>query len=346
MGTQLNLPSRRAVMLPGRAAFEREPVLLAHSPPMGDLLQILRRVAPTDVPVLIQGETGCGKELVARAIHAHSAAAAGPWIDINCAALPDHLAESELFGYEKGAFSGADHTKPGLFEMADGGTLFFDEIGELAPQLQSKLLRVLDRMEYFRLGGTRKVRVRTRVIAATNRELAAEVEAGRFRADLYHRLSALLLEVPPLRERKPDIAPLGELFLAAVAPAKKLAPETLAMLEQHHWPGNVRELRNVVLRAAALSAADTISPVDLPAGFQGYAMRGTAPPVSDRWTQAARSVPGDWDLASMERRLMEAALAHTSGHQHRAAALLGISRRTLSRKLREWGSPQPAGIRT
>jgi len=310
---------------------------------MRELIATLCRFAATQAPVLIEGETGSGKELAARAIHVNSAVAAGPWVDINCAALPDHLAESELFGYEKGAFSGADTTKPGLFELADGGTLFFDEIGELPPQLQGKLLRVLDHMEYYRLGGTRKVRVRARVVAATNRSLAAEVKRSQFRADLYHRLSAVVLEVPPLRERREDIGVLAGRFLAQVAVGKHIDASAVWLLERYDWPGNVRQLRNVVQRAAALSLGNTLGPGELPAEIQSL---GPVPAAPDRGVSAgmvaapldSRKLPADWCLEAMERRWIEAALEHTGGHQQRAANLLGVSRRTLSRKLRDWGT--------
>src|SRR5208283_4494775 len=192
--------------------------------------------------VLITGETGVGKELVARIIHDHSNRCAKPWVDLNCAALPEHLVESELFGYEKGAFSGADSAKPGLFESANGGTLFLDEIGELEPKVQVKLLRALDAVPYYRLGGNKKVSVDVRVVAATNRDLEAAVRAGTFRRDLYHRISEIHLCVPPLRDRPQDIAALAEHFLARSYPGTSFTPEALQLLLQLEWRGNVREL--------------------------------------------------------------------------------------------------------
>jgi two-component system, NtrC family, nitrogen regulation response regulator GlnG len=323
-----------------------EPALIAVSPVMQELLATLRRYAASDATVLIEGETGSGKELAARAIHNHSLVARGPWVDINCAALPDHLAESELFGYEKGAFSGADRAKPGLFELADGGTLFLDEVGELAPQLQGKLLRVLDRMEYFRLGGTRRVRVQTRVVAATNRNLGREMARGEFRADLYHRLSAIRIEVPPLRARIEDLAPLAQALLAQLAPSKCFDPQVLPLLARYAWPGNVRELRNILQRAVALAPGDWITPAQLPAELRpdwGQSAQNQASTCQESahsrlWALFPRHEQADWRMDRMERRWIEAALEHTAGHQQRAADLLGLSRRTLSRKLRDWGA--------
>src|SRR5215472_5486156 len=214
---------------------------------MREVMRLVERVAMTPATVLITGETGCGKELVARAIHHYSLRCSKPWVDVNCAALPEHLIESELFGYEKGAFSGADVTKPGFFELANTGTLFLDEIGELEPKTQVKLLRVLDGTPYYRLGGLRKVTVDVRIIAATNRNLEQGVSAGTFRNDLYHRLNQIHLHVPALRERYDDILPLAEFFLAQQYPDLKFHRETIDTLLNYLWPGNVRELRNVVM---------------------------------------------------------------------------------------------------
>ena len=320
---------------------------------MQELLAKLRLYAASNAAVLIEGETGSGKELAARAIHNYSPVARGPWVDINCAALPDHLAESELFGYEKGAFSGADRSKPGLFELADGGTLFLDEIGELAPPLQGKLLRVLDRMEYFRLGGTRRVQVQTRVVAATNRNLAQEIARGQFRADLYHRLSAIRIEVPPLRERPQDLEPLAQALLAQLAPTKRFDPQVLPLLIRYAWPGNARELRNVLQRAVALAPGEWITPAELPAELRpGWGHPSSAPGQASASPESAqarlcalfpRHEHVDWSMERLERRWIEAALEHTAGHQQRAADLLGLSRRTLSRKLRDWGVRPTAG---
>ena len=228
---------------------------------MRRLMDAADRVARTSAPVLITGESGTGKELIARAVHHLSPRAARPFIDVNCAALPEHLIESELFGYEKGAFSGADSTKPGLFESARGGTIFLDEIGELDWRMQAKLLRVLDGQPYFRLGGTRKMQADARVVAATNLDVNEAME-GKFRRDLYHRLDVFHLRVPALRDRMDDVAPLAELFLRGTG--FSLSPAALAILEEYPWPGNVRELRNVLGKATLFAAGPHIQPGDLP----------------------------------------------------------------------------------
>ena len=234
------------------------------SEPMRALLSTIERVARSQATVLITGESGSGKELIARAVHHYSLRSHKPWVDLSCAALPEHLIESELFGYEKGAFSGADTSKPGLFEMASGGTIFLDEIGELDPRMQVKLLRVLDSVAYYRLGGVKKVSVDVRVVAATNQDLEKAVSEGRFRGDLYHRLAQFTLRVPPLRERVADIAPLARHFLAQHDPRLSLSPSAIAVLEAQPWPGNIRELRNVVTKAAVLAQSQEISAGDLP----------------------------------------------------------------------------------
>src|SRR5437588_1736472 len=216
---------------------------------------MVERVAQQDVAVLIVGETGSGKEMVAKAIHQHSLRCGKPFVDINCAALPENLVESELFGYEKGAFSGADASKPGLFEMADKGTLFLDEIGELQLHTQLKLLRVLDGQPFYRLGGHRKIKVDVRIVAATNQDLEAAVKEARFRRDLFHRLGQFQLRVPPLRERPEDIVALAEHFLKLKAAAKHFTAEAISVLLSHAWPGNIRELRNLVAKVAMESPA-------------------------------------------------------------------------------------------
>jgi transcriptional regulator with GAF, ATPase, and Fis domain len=238
----------------GQAVFRSES--------MKRLMLMVERVARHNAAVLIIGETGTGKELIARALHFHSLRGDQPWIDVNCGALPEHLVESELFGYEKGAFSGADSGKPGFFELANKGTLFLDEVGELEPKLQVKLLRVLDGVPYYRLGGTKKVAVDVRLIAATNRELDQAVREGKFRGDLYHRLSQFQLRVPPLRERKEDVVPLAEHFLKQNYADARLSPAAAAMLESYRWPGNVRELRNLMMRAGALCNNGIVEPSD------------------------------------------------------------------------------------
>src|SRR5882672_10858914 len=209
---------------------------------MLEVLSLCERVAKTNVAVLITGETGSGKEVIARAVHHYSLRHSKPWVDINCAALPEHLMESELFGHEKGAFSGADSAKQGLFELASSGTLFLDEIGELDQKMQVKLLRVLDGTPYYRLGGVRKIQVDARVVSATNQDLEEAVRAGRFRSDLYHRLTQVQLRVPPLRERPEDVVALAGLFLDQHDPRLRFSPDGIEALLGYAWPGNVREL--------------------------------------------------------------------------------------------------------
>lgn len=295
---------------------------------MKKLVAMAERVARGSAAILITGETGSGKELIARAIHHHSLRCAKPWIDVNCAALPEHLVESELFGYEKGAFSGADSAKPGLFELADKGTLFLDEIGELDPKVQVKLLRVLDGVPYYRLGGSRKVSVDVRIVAATNIALEEAVRAGRFRSDLFHRVSHIQLRVPPLRERPEDIVALAHYFLAKIRPDMRLSFEALEMLRAYRWPGNIRELRNVIGQAATLGEQNEVRASDLPAEIVG-----TEPAPA---TQLADSPSEATDLEDMEKQAILRALDRVGGHQGMAADQLGISRRTLSRKLKQY----------
>lgn len=293
------------------------------SEPMLRLMAMVERVARSNATVLVTGESGTGKELIARAVHQYSVRSHRPWVDLSCAALPEHLLESELFGYDKGAFSGADTQKPGLFELAHQGTIFLDEIGELDSKMQVKLLRVLDGVPYYRLGGTRKVNVDVRVVAATNQDLEIAVAEGRFRSDLYHRLSQITLRVPPLRKRVEDIAPLARHFLNLEGGSLRLSGPAMDALEAHSWPGNIRELRNVVTKAAILAQSEVIGLEDLPLTI--------APPVEGSRREAAA---GAASLDGMERRMILDALEATGGHQQKAAARLGISRRTLSRKLK------------
>ena len=297
------------------------------SPAMLQLLELVERIAQTNASVLITGESGSGKELIARAVHHYSLRCTRPWVDVSCAALPEHLVESELFGYEKGAFSGADSAKPGLFELANHGTLFLDEVGELEPRMQVKLLRVLDGVAYYRLGGVRKVCVDVRVVAATNQDLEAMVETGRFRKDLYHRLGQICLQVPPLRERPEDIIPLAEHFLQQCNPRLMFSNEVVAALQSHAWPGNVRELRNAVTKAAVLARGSDIQAGDL--------VLGSAKPLMPPAPVA--TISSSANLEGIEKSMILRVLAQTNGHQQRAADLLGISRRTLSRKLKLYG---------
>ena len=295
------------------------------SPVMHNFMGLVDRVASHSETVLVTGETGTGKELIARTIHESSHRRSRPWVDINCAALPENLVESELFGYEKGAFSGADSSKPGLFELADRGTLFLDEIGELQLQTQVKLLRVLDGQPFYRLGGHRKIKVDVRIVAATNQDLEAAVRDGRFRQDLFHRLGQFQLRVPPLRERPEDIVALAEHFLRLKAPNKSFTEQAISALLSHLWPGNIRELRNLVARMAMESPGSEIDFSKLTAALTGEptALRQTASmPIST--------------LDSMEEQMIIKALERTGGQRTLAAEQLGISRRTLSRKLKEY----------
>lgn len=268
-----------------------------------------------DFSVLITGETGVGKEVVARLIHERSLRVSAPLVDFNCASIPESLMESELFGYEPGAFSGAIKAKPGLFELAHGGTLLLDEVGELPRGAQAKLLRVLDRMPYYRLGGTRKILADVRILAATNQNLEKAVQTGAFRADLYYRIAEIHLRIPPLRERVEDIAPLAAALLADAAPGSRLSADAIRWLERHSWPGNIRELRNAVIAAAMASRSEVVTAEAFHAGAPGPA------------------APQSRTLDAVERTMIVEALKATGGNRMRAAARLGISRRTLSRKL-------------
>ena len=295
------------------------------SPVMHEFMEMVDRVAAQSETALITGETGTGKELIARTVHRSSQRRSRPWVDINCAALPENLVESELFGYEKGAFSGADASKPGLFELADKGTLFLDEIGELQLQTQVKLLRVLDGQSFYRLGGHRKITVDVRIVAATNQDLEAGVTAGRFRRDLFHRLGQFQLRLPPLRERPEDIVALAEHFLRLKAPGKSFSPDAISTLLSHSWPGNIRELRNLVAKVAMESTKPEIAAAQIAAALSGG-------PIAKRHST---SMPVG-NLESMEEQMIIRALERTGGQRNLAAEQLGISRRTLSRKLKEY----------
>ena len=321
------------------------PQLLGSTPAMRDLFRAIGRIAQAPLSVLVTGETGTGKELVARALHRESPRARKPFVALNTAAIPSELLESELFGHEAGAFTGANKRHVGRFEQADGGTLFLDEIGDMPLPLQTRLLRVLAEGEFFRVGGRELIRVDVRVIAATHQALEQLVADGRFRADLLHRLDVVRLHLPPLRERRDDVPQLAERFLAIAAnklgaPAKRFARPALERLRAHDWPGNVRELENLCWRLAALAPGDTIGVLELDALAPGPA--GATP--GDGWERAlarwAREqlASGTEDLhadarARFDRALLEAALAHTGGHRSEAAARLGLGRNTLTRKL-------------
>ncbi len=295
--------------------------LLTRSPRMQEVLRIIERVAPTESAVLVLGESGTGKELVARAIHEHSQRAGRPFVPIHCGALPREVLESELFGHEKGAFTGAVAAKPGLIELADGGTLFLDEIGEMEPESQVKLLRVLETGTFFRVGGTRPRRVDVRVVAATNRDLAEAMRAGEFRQDLYYRINTITIQLPPLRERREDIPMLARHFLEGLAGygPRRLGAAALRCLEAYAWPGNVRELQHAMERAAILARGEEIQPEDLPPEVTGGAPAGRGP------------APGS--LEAMERQHIVTTLRQVGGHRGKAAALLEIDPKTLYRKI-------------
>src|ERR1051326_2397783 len=288
------------------------------------VMRLVEQVACHPAAVLIVGETGTGKEMIARSIHSHSLRCNKAWVDVNCAAIPEHLVESELFGYEKGAFSGADTQKTGYFEMADGGTLFLDEIGDLDPRVQVKLLRVLDGVPYYRLGGSKKVSVNVRVVAATNHNLEELVAAGRFRNDLYHRLAEFKLEITPLRERPEDLLAIAEQILHQHHPNSHFSNDAVTAMLTHEWPGNVRELRNAIFRAIMLAknASVEITSVDLK-------LNRETPPVQG-------NNPLTRDLDQVEKQIVFDMLDRCGGNQGKAAEALGISRRTLLRKLKTY----------
>jgi DNA-binding NtrC family response regulator len=303
---------------------------------MRKFMGMVERVANHAGNVLILGETGTGKERIAHTIHEHSLRKDKPFVDINCAALPEHLVESELFGYEKGAFSGANTAKPGLFELANTGTIFLDEIGELDLKIQVKLLRVLDRAPYYRLGGHRKIATDVRVVAATNRNLKDEVRAGRFRKDLYHRLSQFELCVPPLRERPEDIVALAEHILAGFENGLIFSPDALRVLQSYSWPGNVRELQNVVNKVMFSASGNEIGSSEVRRELTNAASNQESHEDSNDHEQF-ESIQPDFRFDGLKAQAIQKALEETGGHRGQAAVQLGISRRTLSRKLRNYG---------
>ncbi len=309
--------------------------IVGSSLPIQRLAGMVSRVAAAETTVLIEGESGTGKELVARAIHVESPRASHPFIGINCAALPETLLESELFGHVKGAFTGAVTAKKGLFEEADQGTLFLDEIGDTPPPVQVKLLRVLQEREIRRVGSTSPIRIDVRLLAATNRRLEDLVREGRFREDLFYRLNVVAFRLPPLRERGEDIPLLAAHFLTRFAkrhgrPVPTLSPEAMALLLEHRWPGNVRELENAIERAVLLAETDTIFPGDLPAG-----LRGSRNGASEDAAVKPRR------LDDVEREHILRTLDAYAWNQARAAEALGIGRNTLWRKLKDYGVTPP-----
>ena len=298
--------------------------IITSSPKMEEVLRLVDRVAPTDSSVLVLGESGTGKELVARAIHDRSPRARQAFVPIHCGALAREVLESELFGHEKGAFTGAVATKPGLIELADGGTLFLDEIGEMEPESQVKLLRVLESHAFFRVGGTRRRTVDMRLVAATNRDLAEALKTGGFRQDLFYRINTITITLPPLRDRREDVRRLVEHFLEqnATYGRKRVSDAAMETLEGYRWPGNVRELQHAVQRAVILSPGDVIQPADLPDEIRGDRAAGASPGGS---------------LEEMERQHIITTLRHVGGHRAKAATVLGIDPKTLYRKIQEYG---------
>ena len=339
---------------PASAARADDAELIGHAPAMRALFRAIGRLAQAPLSVLVTGETGTGKELVARALHRESPRADKPFVALNTAAIPSELLESELFGHEAGAFTGATRRHLGRFEQANGGTLFLDEIGDMPLPLQTRLLRVLAEGEFFRVGGRELIRVDVRVVAATHQDLETLVADGRFRADLLHRLDVVRLRLPPLRERREDIAQLATRFLAAAArrfdmPPKRLGKPALERLLAHAWPGNVRELENLCWRLAALAPGEAIGVADVEAALPTAtaataAASRTQDTHADAWDAAlaqwarAQLAAGRDDLHTLarerfERALLEAALEHTGGRRAEAAARLGLGRNTLTRKL-------------
>ena len=308
------------------------PNIVARGPKMQEVLATVERVAPTNATVLLGGESGVGKDLIGRAIHEKSRRASGPFVKINSTAIPETLLESELFGYEKGAFTGANTSKRGKFEMADKGTLFLDEIGDVPPAVQVKLLRVLQEREFERLGGTRTVKVDVRLIAATNRDLREALEQHTFREDLYYRLNVVPIDIPPLRAHKEDIPELTKLFLARFAaesgkPITGISPEALQILTDHYWPGNVRELQNVIERGCALATGSQLEPADIRLDAPRAKAANSSEPV----------LPDGMTLEQWEDEIIREALRKADGNKSQAARMLGLSRNALRYRLSKIG---------
>ncbi len=305
--------------------------LVGRSEKITQLYGLIEMVAPTQATVLIQGESGSGKELIARALHLRSSRASGPMISLNCGAIPESLLESELFGFERGAFTGADTARPGKIEMADRGTLFLDEVGEMNAKTQVELLRVLESREFRRLGGSKAIAVNIRIIAATNKTLSEEVAAGRFREDLFYRLNVVPIKAPPLRERTADIPVLIARFLQEFGksygrPPKRLAREASEVLLQHRWPGNVRELRNLMERLTVTVNDTVVRMEDLPEEYRPAGRPAATIPIRLGET-----------LEKIEETVIRRTLAELTSHRERAATILGISPRSLHYKLRQYG---------
>ena len=311
--------------------------LIGETPRFIDCLKMVGRIAPTDLPILIAGESGTGKEVVAKAIHQRSLRSSGPFVTVNCAAIPVNLIESELFGHTKGSFTGADRERAGLWEEADNGTIFLDEITETEPMFQVKLLRVLQESEIRRVGSNRTVKVNTRVIAATNREIEKEVADGRFRQDLMYRLNAVTIQLPPLRERVEDILPLAVSFSKHVRPPGSVVPrfsaESIKILKKYDWPGNVRELENAVLHSVSL-CDDVVHPMHLPDRIRLYGHDEHVFAGTTETNGSGKQENSQWlSLAEVEAEYVAKVLDHTAGNKQAAARLLNIDRKTLTRIL-------------
>ena len=306
--------------------------IIYQGPAMNELINLAGRVANSHATILIQGESGTGKELIARLIHTLSPRSERPMITINCAALPENLLESELFGHEKGAFTGASQRRIGRFEEADGGTLFLDEIGDLSPPVQVKLLRFLQEREFQRLGGNRTIRSDVRVISATNQDLETKVKEGTFRKDLFYRLNVVAIDIPPLRERKEDLSPLIDHFLKRFANENRkridgISPPSKDLLLKYDYPGNVRELENIIERAVVITRESVISDADLPFSLNS--------PHADQEGAMTRGTMKE-SVEGLERQMIRKAMQETANHQTRAAGLLGISERMLRYKLKKY----------
>jgi two-component system nitrogen regulation response regulator GlnG len=329
--------------------YQLDRTIIGQSQPMQRIYKVLGKIAPSDVTVLIYGESGTGKELIARAIHFNSPRLGKPFIALNCAAIPRELLESELFGHEKGAFTGATDKKIGKFEQAKDGTLFLDEIGDMPLELQAKLLRVLQEKEITRTGGSATIQVNARIVAATNQNLKEKVQNKEFREDLYYRLNVVPLELPPLRERREDIPSLVDFFLAKAGEdygtaATGLTKEAMALLYNYAWPGNVRELENIIQRAALLSPDALLNAADFPSLVVGHTSSGNNASLEGLINQKLQSALAQIDLQDMnnlydmvlhqmERPLINIVLEKTRGNQVKAAEVLGINRNTLRKKI-------------
>jgi len=332
-----------------RAASDGAELVIA-DPATRALHQLVERVAAGSISVLLLGETGVGKEVVAESLHRRSARAGGPFLRINCASLSETLLESELFGHERGAFTGALQAKPGLLEISHGGTVFLDEVGELPPALQARLLRVLEERQVLRVGALKPRPLDVRFVAATNRDLAADVESGRFRRDLFYRLNGVSIEIPPLRERLAEIEALARTFALQAArragrPEPSIAPEAIELLVRHPWPGNVRELRNVIERAVLVSSDGAMRPEHLALDTATATAMATAPRV-EAIPAGAPELPRDLatlqgEMQALERQELIDALAQCAGNQTQAARLLGISRGTLLTRIEAHDLPRP-----